>query len=78
MDKKEYFDLSLLREFREIINSSNVFSDVPEYRHYWNLICVLMDRLDSAIHYLNHHIEQPNTEEDFVFFLVYASILKDT
>lgn len=76
-ETKEYFDSSLLKEFREIINSSNVFSDVPEYRHYWNLICVLLDRLDSATYYLNHHINQPETEEDFVFFLVYATILKD-
>ncbi len=77
MEKKEYFDASLLREFRDNINSSNVFVHVPEYKHLWNLICVLMDRLDSTIHYLNNHIDQPKTEEDFVFFLVYASILKD-
>lgn len=74
---KQLFDVSLLRDFREVINSSNVFSDVPEYKHFWNLICVLMDRLDSAVHYLNNHSEQPKTEEDFVVFLVFATILKD-
>lgn len=30
-ETKEYFDGLLLKEFREIINSSNVFSDVPKY-----------------------------------------------
>ena len=47
-ETKEYFDSLLLKEFREIINSSNVFSDVPKYRHYWNLICALLDCLGSA------------------------------
>lgn len=73
----DFFDTSLLKEFRELINSSNVFSDVPEYRHYWNLICVLLDRLDSAVNFLNQHDAQPETEEELVFYLVYASILKD-
>ena len=74
---KQLFDVTILKDFREVINSSNVFSDVPEYKHFWNLVCVLMDRLDSAVHYLNNHSSQPETEEDFVIFLVFASILKD-
>lgn len=77
MKKEELFDTSLLKDFRNTINSSNVFCDVPEYRHLWNLVCATMDRLDSAVYYLNHHLEQPKTEEDFIFFLVYASMLKD-
>lgn len=74
---KEFFDTALLREFREVVNSSNVFSDIPKYKNLWNLMCVLMDRLDSAVHYLNDHINQPNSEEEFVFFMVYASMLRD-
>lgn len=77
MNVEEYFDLSLLKEFREVVNSSNVFCDVPKYRNLWNLMCVLMDRLDSAVHYLNKHVNQPNSEEEFVFFMVYASMLRD-
>lgn len=76
-EDKNFFDKSLLDEFRKVVNSSNVFSDMPEYKHFWNLICVLMDRLDSAVHFLNEHIEVPKTEEDLVAFLVYATLLKD-
>ena len=77
IEEKRFLNPALLEEFREVINSSNIFYDVPKYKHLWNLICVLMDRLESAVNYLNSHINQPKTEEDFVFFLVYASVLKD-
>ena len=43
----------------------------------YNLICVVMDRVDSAVNYLNNHDEFPKTEEDFVCFLVYACMVKD-
>lgn len=77
MDKKEFLDSSVLTKFREVVNSSNVFSDVPKYRNLWNLMCVLMDRLDSAVKYLNLHQDQPKTEDELIFFLVHASILRD-
>ncbi len=76
-NKKEFLDRKLIEQFREVINSSNAFCDVPEYQSLWNLICVLLDRLDSAVNYLNTHSNQPKTEEELVFFMVYASMLKD-
>ena len=75
--EKKFFETSLIHDFREVINSSAVFSDVPEYKHFWNLICVLLDRLDSAANYLNKHSEQPKTEEEFIIYLMFASMLKD-
>ena len=36
-----------------------------------------MDRMDSAVDYLNAHSTQPETEEDFVCFMVFAAILRD-
>lgn len=40
-------------------------------------MCVLLDRLDSSVNYLNSHSDQPQTEEELVFFMVYASMLRD-
>ena len=76
-NKKDFLNKELIHNFREVINSSNVFCDVPEYNHIWNLMCVLLDRLDSSVNYLNSHSDQPQTEEELVFFMVYASMLRD-
>lgn len=72
-----FLDGSIIDSFRETINSSSIFSDHDSYKHKFNLICVFMDRIDSAIRYLNKYADLPASEEDFINFLVYAAILRD-
>lgn len=75
--KKPFLDTSKLKEFEEKINSTNIFYESEKHKPRWNLICVFMDRLESAVDYLNKHSLQPKSEEDLIFFMVFASILKD-
>lgn len=72
-----YLDPNILAEFRNLINSSNIFYKLNEQKPRWNLICTLLDRLNSAVSYLNLHANQPQTEEEFIFIMVFASIVKD-
>ena len=72
-----YLNKGLLNEFRNTINSTSIFQKTFKLKEKYNLICVVMDRLDSAIGYLNEHEKQPKTEEDFVCFLVYACMIRD-
>ena len=72
-----FLDHSLIESFREVINSSRIFTGHEQFKHKFNLICVFMDRIDSAVRYLNAHAEKPETEEEMIFFLVYATILRD-
>ena len=72
-----YLDSKLKDDFRELINSSNLFYNQKEQKSRWNLICVLMDRIDSAVDFLNAHSEHPKSEEELVFIVVFACILKD-
>lgn len=72
-----YLDPQIISKFRDLINSSNIFYKLDEQKPRWNLICVLMDRLDSAISFLNSHSNQPETEEEFISVMVFASIVKD-
>ena len=72
-----FLDSSIIDSFRETIDSSSIFSDHESYKHKYNLICVFMDRIDSAIRYLNRYEDLPSSEEDFINFLVYAAILRD-
>lgn len=72
-----FLDSSIIDSFRETINSSSIFTDHESYKHRFNLICVFMDRIDSAIRYLNKYADLSASEEDFINFLVYAAILRD-
>ena len=72
-----FLDPKVARNFREIINSSEIFRRSEKLKERFNLICVVMDRMDSALNYLNKHSADPQTEEDFICFLVYACMVKD-
>ncbi|MBQ0014339.1 MAG: hypothetical protein KBS82_03350 [Oscillospiraceae bacterium] len=70
-------NLSVLTDFRNTINSSPIFVNSEKHCHRYNLICTVMDRIDSAVKVLNEYGEQPKSEESFIMFLVYACMLKD-
>ena len=73
----QFLNKAILAEFRETINSSSIFEKSDRLKEKYNLICVVMDRIESAIGYLNKHEEYPRYEEDFVCFLVYACMIRD-
>ena len=76
-NKNEFLDESIIDKFREVINSSQIFSCHEDYKHKYNLICVFMDRITDTVRYLNANSEMPKTEEDFIGFMVHGSILRD-
>lgn len=43
----------------------------------YNLSCAVMDRLDTAVKYLNANWEYPKTEEAFMCFFLFACMLND-
>ena len=68
---------SFCHEFREAINSSNIFSDNPKYMAQYHLCCAVMDRVDTCIEKLNKYTEYPDSEEDFLVFMMFASMVTD-
>lgn len=76
-ENKGFLIPKLCHDFREAINSSAVFIESEKHKHRYNLTCAVMDRIDSAIKVLNSFEESPKTEESFVYFLVYACMIKD-
>lgn len=64
-------------EFREVINSSPIFAYDPEYTARYNLCCAVMDRLDTCVEKLNTYGEYPDSEEDFLVFMMFASMVTD-
>ena len=43
----------------------------------FNMICAVMDRIDSASRYLNDHSNYPNNESDYLMFMNYACMIQD-
>lgn len=72
-----FLDCKLISDLRNVINSSNIFYKSEKLVAHWNLLCTFMDRMDSAVSYLNSHSLQPASEEEFVFFMVYAAMVYD-
>lgn len=68
---------SFCRDFREAINSSPIFSGDPKYMAQYNLACAVMDRLDTCVEKLNRYGEYPDSEEDFLVFMMFASMATD-
>lgn len=65
----------ICRRFRDAINESPIISN--EMTDLYNLSCAVMDRIDTAVKYLNSNWEYPKTEESFMCFLLFACMLND-
>lgn len=74
---KEFLDISVINKMRETVNDSTIFYMAKELKDKWNLICVVMDRLDSSVKYLNSISDYPESEEMFINFLTFACMIKD-
>lgn len=72
-----YLDSAICQDFRNAINSSPIFIYDPKYLSKYNLCCAVMDRLDTCIEKLNQYDDYPNTEEDFLIFMMFACMVKD-
>ena len=76
---KQYLDKNIIANFRNMLNSSPIFYAEEEYKNNWNFICAMMDRVDSAVNYINSfNISHFETEESLINFLTYCCILKDS
>lgn len=72
-----FLDEKLILDLRDKINESPIFSEDSSLNASYDLICAVLDRLDSSVDYLNKHSEYPSTEHDFLVFMMYSSIIRD-
>ncbi len=49
----KFLDPQVITNFREVINSSPIFTHRKKLAEHWNLICAVMDRLEDSVVYLN-------------------------
>lgn len=75
MNVTDKLNPEICRRFRDAVNKSPIISN--EMADLYNLSCAVMDRLDTAVNYLNSNWEYPKTEEAFMCFLLFACMLND-
>lgn len=76
-ESKVFLDKTYIHEFMELINNNEMFLHKPELLCLYNLICTFKDRIITVVDYLNDHSNCPLTEEEFINYFVYASMLYD-
>lgn len=72
-----FLDKGLIYELRSKISGSPIFSKDVSLKDNYDLICAVLDRLDTSVNYLNKHSDIPSTEHDFWVFMMYSSMVKD-
>lgn len=70
-----FLNEEILGKFSEVLESTPIFQH--EYKEHYNLLCVVRDRLDTCVKYLNLHDEYPYSEEDFLSFMMFACMVTD-
>lgn len=73
----DFLDKNICNELRNTVILSNIFHRDSKEKENYNLICAVMDRVDSSIFYLNQHNQIPQTDDDFLLFMIYACIIND-
>lgn len=71
LDERIYID------FKNAINESPTISEEDCHSALYNLASAVMDRLETAVRYLNNHWNYPETEEEFLCFLMFSCMLND-
>lgn len=75
MADTDFLDPKLCEEFNKVIDESPIFTDAECYNCLLNLICAAKDRIDTCVRYLNKHDKYPDTEEEFITFIMFSCML---
>lgn len=75
--KSLYLNANLVGELREAINSSPIFWKNDKYHSFYSQVCAAMDRLGTAVDYVNKHRYYPKSEEKFICFMAFACMIVD-
>lgn len=75
----EFLDSQIINKLRDTINETNIFVQDEVEKDKFNLICAIMDRIDTAIYYINSKYDKcPNTEEEFIIYIFYCCNIVET
>lgn len=73
----ELLNSKLVYDLRNVINKTNIFVKDESEKEKYNLICVVMDRFDSSVNYINKHLSNPKNDDELILLMVHYCIIKD-
>ena len=72
-----FLSTRIATELRETVLHNQFLADEIDYHSFINLLYAIMDRIDSCVEYLNNHDKHPETEMDFLSFIMTSCIIID-
>lgn len=73
-----WIDTTSNERLREIVNEEWICHFDPDFKAAHNSLCIMMDRVDDSSEWLNRHGDFPNSDADFLLFLVHGDIVCKT
>ena len=73
----ELLESKLVYDLRDVINKTDIFVEDATEKEKYNLICVVMDRFDSSVNYINKHLSNPKNDDELILLMVHYCIIKD-
>lgn len=74
----DFLDPKIIRETQQIISSNSLFYRDPVQKKNFNFICASLQRISTAVNFLNSHSDLPKENTDFIHWFVYANMLQST
>ena len=76
--KTEWLDIGLNNHLRELVNHEWICHFDPTFKKAHNALCIMMDRVDDSVFWLNQHSDFPQDASVFLLFLVHGDIVVKT
>lgn len=73
----DFLNPQIVQEAQQIIASNNLFHRDPIQKKHFSFICASLQRISTAINFLNNHSDFPKENPDFIHWFVYANMLKE-
>ena len=73
-----WIDTTCNDRLRKLIDEDWICHFDPDFKAAHNSLCIMMDRVDDSSQWLNMHGDFPNSEAEFLLFLVHGDIVCKT
>ena len=72
----DFLDPEIIRKAQQIISLNSLFYRDPVQKKHFRFICASLQRISTAVNFLNSHSGFPEENPDFIHWFVYASMLQ--
>lgn len=74
----DFLNPEIVRKAQQIVSTNSLFYRDPVQKKNFNFICASLQRISTAVNFLNSHSDLPKENTDFIHWFVYANMLQST